>query len=286
MRIRYEKKSNDMISTKFIQFIGQNSDDRVETLYVDYPNKHIICYSTQIGCNQRCMMCYNGIKNNFVRDLTSSEITDQIINVIVHMGIYDTTVKPVLFSAMGIGEPLNNYDNYVKSVYTLHKAFPLAKFAVSTNGSNPENIVKLAMDMKEKDINLKLMISLHSADESVKSKIMPLSADLRTLLTNGEMYKKATGNGVEYNFSLMNGINDTDESAIKLSTLLDDMNLKDDAYIKINRFNQVSLTTLKPSTRVESFVNKLKELGVKNVEYYETNGSDISGACGQLGDMI
>ena len=110
IRISNVKYSKDKVSRKYVQTTYDNF--RIETLYVDYKNKHIICFSTQIGCNLKCKFCYNGLKHNFKRNLTSEEICNQIENVIKEENINND--KPILFSAMGIGEPLLNYDNLIK----------------------------------------------------------------------------------------------------------------------------------------------------------------------------
>ena len=117
VRIKSIAYSKDNVCRKYIQTTTDNY--RIETSYVDYKNKYIICFSTQVGCNLRCKFCYNGIKCNFKRNLTSEEICNQIENVLREER--PNKDKPILFSAMGIGEPLLNYDNLVKAFYILDK---------------------------------------------------------------------------------------------------------------------------------------------------------------------
>ena len=109
--------SKDNVSRKYVQSTIDNY--RLETLYVDYKNKHIICFSTQIGCSLGCKFCYNGLKHNFKRNLTKEEICNQIENVIIKEKLKNN--KPILFSAMGIGEPLLNYDNLISALHYLDK---------------------------------------------------------------------------------------------------------------------------------------------------------------------
>ena len=174
VKIRDIAYSKDTISRKYVQTTAD--DYRIETLYVDYKNKYIICFSTQVGCNLRCKFCYNGIRHNFKRNLTSKEICNQIENVMNEEK--PNKDKPILFSAMGIGEPLLNYDNLIKAFHILNKKYPNNKFALATTGVNLKNILNLAKDLK--DINkFKLTISLHSADEEKRKYLNKFSTSNR-----------------------------------------------------------------------------------------------------------
>lgn len=271
VKIRDIAYSNDTISRKYVQTTAD--DYRIETLYVDYKNKYIICFSTQVGCNLRCKFCYNGIRHNFKRNLTSKEICNQIENVMNEEK--PNKDKPILFSAMGIGEPLLNYDNLIKAFHILNKKYPNNKFALATTGVNLKNILNLAKDLK--DINkFKLTISLHSADEEKRKYLMPISNDLISLVKTVKKYKAISGREVEWNYVLFNNINDSIEDAKKLFELLGK-----DEYIKINKFNNVKISELSESKNKDIFISTLESLGMQ-VEYYETNGVDIDGACGQM----
>lgn len=263
--------SIDNASKKYIQFT--NDGYRLETLYVDYHNKYIICFSSQIGCSLGCKFCYNGIRHNYKRNLTSKEICDQIENVIHNEKIKKD--KPILFSAMGIGEPLLNYDNLVETFLFLENKYPGNKFALATTGINLDNIIKLAKDMQDIK-NFKLTISLHSANPKIRKKLIPISKDLEKLVDIVKKYKKLSKREVEWNYVLFNGINDSLDDAKSLYNLLGK-----EEYIKINRFNPVDISKLTESKNKESFIQELKKYGMQ-VEYYETNGVDINGACGQM----
>lgn len=271
VKIRDIAYSKDTISRKYVQTTAD--DYRIETLYVDYKNKYIICFSTQVGCNLRCKFCYNGIRHNFKRNLTSKEICNQIENVMNEEK--PNKDKPILFSAMGIGEPLLNYDNLIKAFHILNKKYPNNKFALATTGVNLKKILNLAKDLK--DINkFKLTISLHSADEEKRKYLMPISNDLISLVKTVKKYKAISGREVEWNYVLFNNINDSIEDAKKLFEILGK-----DEYIKINKFNNVKISELSESKNKDIFISTLENLGMQ-VEYYETNGVDIDGACGQM----
>lgn len=264
-------QSKDKISRKYIQ----ETEDyhRIETLYVDYSNKNIICFSTQVGCNMGCRFCYNGLKNNFKRNLTYDEICKQIENVLKTENIQNN--KTILFSAMGIGEPLLNYDNLIASFHYLDNKYINCKFALATCGVCTDYILKLAKDLKDID-NFKLTISLHSALPDKRKSIMPSSNNLDTLVKTVKKYKTISGKKVEWNYVLFDGFNDSKEDAKALYELLGR-----DEYIKINKFNIVKDSILKGSKNVEEFISELKNYNMQ-VEYYETNGEDINGACGQM----
>lgn len=263
--------SKDKVSRKYVQTTEDNL--RIETSYVDYKNKYIICFSTQVGCNLGCKFCYNGIRHNFKRNLTCEEICNQIENVINEEKPLND--KPILFSAMGIGEPLLNYDNLVKAFHFLNKKFPDSKFALATTGINLSNILNLVDDLKE--INkFKLTISLHSADQNIRNILMPIASNLNLLVKTVKKYKELSGREVEWNYVLFSDVNDSVKDANKLFELLGK-----DEYIKINKFNKVEISSLSESKNKDMFVSTLQNLGMQ-VEYYETNASDIDGACGQM----
>lgn len=263
-------QSNDNVCRKYIQ--KTNDEYRIETTYVDYSNKNIICFSTQVGCNMGCRFCYNGIRNNFVRNLTYEEIVSQIENVIQNENINNN--KPILFSAMGIGEPLLNYKNLIKTFDYFNNKYKNSKFALATCGVNQNCILSLAEDLK--NINFKLTISLHSADQIKRKEIIPTSVNLISLVEVVKKYKDISGKKVEWNYVLFDGLNDSNEDAKKLFELLGN-----DQYIKINKYNKVDKCHLTESKRVDEFILELQKYGMQ-VEYYETNGSDVNGACGQM----
>lgn len=271
MVIKNIVQSIDKISRKYIQ--ETRDKHRIETLYVDYNNKNIICFSTQVGCNMGCQFCYNGLKNNFKRNLTYDEICEQIENVLENENIQND--KITLFSAMGIGEPLLNYDNLIASFHYLNNKYTNSKFALATCGVSPDSILKLPKDLKDIN-NFKLTISLHSALPDKRKSIMPSSNDLDTLVKTVKKYKIISGRKVEWNYVLFESLNDSKEDAKALFELLGR-----DEYIKINKFNIVEDSILQGSTNVEDFISELKKYNMQ-VEYYETNGEDINGACGQM----
>lgn len=263
--------SNDQVARKYIQSTKDNYD--IETLFVDYHNKYIICFSTQIGCNLGCRFCYNGICHSFIRNLTKEEIVEQIENVLNKETL--DKEKPILFSAMGIGEPLLNYDNLIAAIHTLNEKYPGSKFALATTGVSLTSIVSLATDLADIP-KFKLTISLHSVDDSIRKYLMPASGNIKDLIEAVELYKELSNREVEWNYVLFKGINDSKTDALKLAQVLGK-----DEFIKINKFNPVDISDLRESDNLDTFIGTLKNAQM-DVEYYQTNGSDINGACGQM----
>ncbi len=246
---------------------------RIETTYVDYQNKHIICFSTQVGCNLGCAFCYNGLRHNYKRNLTEEELLEQITTIIERENINDN--KPILFSAMGIGEPLLNYDNLISCFNKLNSMYPDAKYALATTGVILNNILKLVDDLKNVK-NFKLTISLHSANQQTRNKLMNINNNIIDLVNVVKKYKNLSGRKVEWNYVLFKDINDSKESAKELYELLGK-----NEYIKLNKFNPVSMSNLIASDSTKEFVDELIKYGME-VEIYTTNGSDINAACGQM----
>lgn len=282
-------ESSDNMAVKYLM----RTDDLhyVEATYVDYPNKHIICYSTQIGCHNQCKFCYNGIHPGFVRNLSSGEMINECLYIMAnrlggrHPG---EERKPILFSAMGIGDPLDNYDNYITSINYLNTICTEDKirFAMSTCASEPDKIRSLIKSTE--GLDFKLQISLHSPFPDQRHELMPHAGHMRSTLMACDDYINHTNNrDIEFNIILMDGVNDDLEHAEALATLFNTYFkgyvVRSHVRIKINKFNDVEGCMFKgsPMSRIISFIQRLKEHGY-SAEYYKTNGSDINGACGQL----
>jgi len=280
MRITHVSKSQDGMATKFMQETADRHT--IETLYVDYPNKHIICYSIQIGCNCGCKFCYTGLNHKLVRNLGMREIVEQCETVMMEMNIDRKPSKPILFSAMGVGEPLANYENYLGSLFWLHLKYPGSKFALATCGISIASIMDLGVDCKIKEIDLKLTASLHFANRERHELMMPNAIDPSALIFACKQFAAESGKPVEYNITLIDGVNDSELDAYSVVSLFDKLGVK--PYIKINRFNKIPGEDLEPSKHVEEFI-KILRVADFDVEYYETNGADIGGACGQMTAM-
>ena len=270
MKIIKELKSAD--KTKTIKLLQKSKDGYLcETAVVDYFNKNIICFSCSLGCPIGCKMCYNGVYKNYIRNLSSEEIVDQIKNALK----YANPDKITLFSAMGVGEPLLNKDEVAKAMNKLYKENPNNKFAIATTlpkSDYLESFLQQTKDIKK----LKVMISLHATNSSMRYKIIPLKTNIKKLVKGSITLSKKYNREIEFNYLLFDGFNDTTKCAKQLAKLI-----PNDCVIKINHFNYVEGVKLKPSENYERFISELKQYG-KLVEEYSTNGEDIGAACGQM----
>ncbi len=269
MEIIEKVKSTDNMATKFLQ---KSKDGYLcETVLVDYYNKNIICYSCALGCQIGCKMCYNGVYKNFIRNLSSEEIVCQIENCLQ----FKNPKKQVLFSGMGVGEPLLNYENVANAILMLNKKYPNNKFAIATTLPNSDNLDKFLKNLVSIE-KLKIMLSLHAPTKELRNELIPLNTDVEKLVETCVSLSKKYNREFEFNYLLFDGFNDSVKCAEQLAMLV-----PDEFVIKINHFNYVEGVKLRPSKNYVQFIAKLKALG-KNVEEYSTNGEDINAACGQM----
>ena len=265
-------KSNDNMAVKYQLRLDDNNV--IESLYVNYYNKHIICYSSQVGCVMGCRICNNGVNANYIRNLTAEEIEEQCEMIINNINI--NFEKPILFSCMGIGEPLLNISNLAPAIKKLALKYPKAKFALATTAVIPEKILELVDILLP--IDIKVTISLHASNDNIRKKIIPNLENIKKILEVRQIYNDKYNKDFEWNYVLLNDINDSESSAYELANLLGK-----NSNIKINKFNIIDNCKFKESAeeKKKRFIDILIKESL-NVEQYETNGSDIMGACGQM----
>jgi 23S rRNA (adenine2503-C2)-methyltransferase len=246
----------------------------IETVLMSYHHGYSICVSTQIGCKMGCKFCAStGIK--FVRNLTSGEIVEQILAVERDNNI---RISNVVF--MGIGEPLDNYENFVRFVRLLsdEKGLHISQrnITISTCGIVP-NMKRLA----EEGLQITLALSLHGSTQEKRQVLMPIANkyQLEDVLEACDYYFEKTGRRITFEYSLVHGVNDRDEDAEELITILKHRN----CHINLIPVNPIKERDFqKPSRKsAENFKNKLEKNAI-NVTIRREMGSDIDGACGQL----
>jgi 23S rRNA (adenine2503-C2)-methyltransferase len=189
--------------------------------------------------------------------------------------------KPILFSAMGEGEPLLNYRSTKRLLVTFLELTDWfgsrdPRFSVSTSGINPSTIAMLRDSKLTRELKLKLQISLHGVNHYHRQRLIPHVADFERLVHVGKSFQDKYPQQLEWNYVLIAGINDTDRHARDLAAILGP-----GAYVKLNRYNPISLQPFEPSPRGEKFQALLRHHGVI-VEHYATDGTDVGAACGQL----
>ena len=257
-----------------VKYLYRLSDGNyVETVLMEYNYGHSICVSTQVGCKMGCRFCASAIAG-FVRSLEPSEILMQIYETEKNSGV---KVSGVVL--MGIGEPLDNYDNVVKFLRILSDGngndFSLRHVSLSTCG-----LVPRIYDLAELKLQLTLCISLHAADNESRSEIMPVNRayNIQELLKACRHYIDRTGRRITFEYAVISGVNSSDRDADRLSDLLRGINCHVN-LIPVNRVKERDYHTA--SSAVADFAKRLGKRGI-NATVRRTLGSDIEAACCQL----
>ena len=245
--------------------------ESVETVLMEYKHGNSLCISTQVGCKMGCRFCASTIAG-YVRDLLPSEMLLQIYETERDSG---RRVDSIVL--MGIGEPLDNFDNVMKFLSLLNNGgdgMSLRHVSLSTCG-----IADRIYDLAKLRTGLTLSISLHAATDEKRSSIMPINNryGLNALMTACRDYFEATGRRISFEYSLIEGVNDTEQSAKELIALLGGM----PCHVNLIPINEIRERGYKKSRRVESFRQRLCDAGI-NATVRRTLGADINAACGQL----
>ena len=246
----------------------------IETVLMEYHHGFSICVSSQIGCKMGCKFCAStGIP--FARNLTAGEIIEQIMAVERDAGV---RISNIVF--MGIGEPLDNYDNVVKAIRIINHPKGLnigaRHISISTSGLVPK-IYQLA----EENIQCTLSISLHATTDEQRSKMMPVNNryNIEELLQACKDYIKKTHRRISFEYALAKENNDNLEDAKRLVKLLKGM-LCHVNLIPINKIENGSYTK-SSNENIMKFRDYLNDHGIVATIRREL-GSDIDAACGQL----
>ena len=246
----------------------------IETVLMKYHHGYSLCVSTQIGCKMGCKFCAStGIA--FIRNLTSGEIVEQLLAV-----QRDENIKISNVVFMGIGEPLDNYDNVVNSIRIINNPKGInigaRHISISTSGLVP-GIYKLA----EENIQCTLSISLHATTNEQRSKMMPVNNlySIDELLKACKDYIKKTNRRISFEYALAKDNNDNLEDAKRLTELLKGM-ICHVNLIPINKIEQGKFTK-SSNENIMKFRDFLNEHGIVATIRREL-GSDIDAACGQL----
>jgi 23S rRNA (adenine2503-C2)-methyltransferase len=240
---------------------------------MEYNHGMSICISTQVGCKMGCTFCASTIAG-FVRNLEPSEMLQQIYST-----EKDSGKKISNIVLMGIGEPLDNFDNVIKFLQILSSKegsnMSLRHVTVSTCGLVPK-IDKLS-DLR---LGLTLSVSLHASNNKTRSEIMPVNRtyNIEELIAACRRYIKKTGRRITFEYAVIDDVNSSNEEAFRLAELLRGLNCHVN-LIPVNAIKERNYTSL--IKNVHNFQNNLKNKGI-NATIRRTLGSDINAACGQL----
>ncbi|MFA5144134.1 MAG: 23S rRNA (adenine(2503)-C(2))-methyltransferase RlmN [Candidatus Omnitrophota bacterium] len=247
----------------------------VETVLLPERARNTICLSSQVGCKFACDFCASA-PFGFIRNLSQGEILNEALAV--KLANPDADITNLVF--MGIGEPLDNYDNVLKSIRIFNDkdAFNIGarKITVSTCGVVP-GIARLAGE----GLQLELSVSLHAANDDARSRLLPINRryPLKDLMAACRDYIDATNRIITFEYVLMAGVNSSRADAMELGRLLKTIKCK----VNVISYNTVPGRPYKepPGDDVKVFVKTLKRAGI-NAMHRKPKGEDIAAGCGQL----
>ncbi len=266
-----------------VKYLFSLSDGNcIESVVMKYEHGYTICVSSQVGCRMGCKFCASTIAGR-VRDLESGEILGQIIAAQRDMNIRISNVV-----MMGIGEPLDNFDNVIKflNIVNLPDGVNIGyrHISLSTCG-----VVPKIYELAELNLPITLSISLHATDDSIRSEIMPVNKawGVSELLDACRDYYKTTERRMSFEYTLIAGKNDTKQNALHLANTLNaKLRSRTETmpiHVNLIPVNEVTESGFKSSDRdaVKRFAAVLEAHGIR-ATIRRTLGSDINASCGQL----
>lgn len=248
--------------------------DFIECVVMKYKYGYTICVSSQVGCKMGCAFCASTI-GGFKRSLSAGEILAQVY--MAQREINDRISHIVL---MGMGEPLDNYDNVMRfiSLVTNENGLNISmrNISLSTCG-----VVPKIEELMHKHLQITLSVSLHAPNDEIRSRIMPVNRryHIDELLDMCKRYTSETSRRISFEYSMISGLNDSDECALELASRLKGML----CHVNLIPVNEVKESRFKPSSpeRIKRFTEILNRNGI-NVTVRRKLGSDIDASCGQL----
>lgn len=258
-----------------VKYLFRLSDGEfLETVIMKYKYGYTICVSSQVGCKMGCRFCASTLAG-FKRNLTAGEIESQL-----HSAQKDLGIRISHIVLMGIGEPLDNFDNVLRFIENVNSEdglnISVRNITLSTCG-----IVPRIKDLMKHDLQLTLTISLHAPNDKIRSKIMPVNDrwKINEVIAACREYAEFTSRRVSFEYTLIKDVNDTPECAEELSKLLKGM-LCHVNLIPVN--NVEERKNIRSSDKsVNKFLHILQKNGI-NATIRRTLGSDINASCGQL----
>ncbi len=246
----------------------------IESVYMEYSSHNTLCISSQVGCKMGCTFCAS-TKQKFERNLEVSELLNQIY--LVQRDIGKRISNIVL---MGIGEPLDNYDNIIKFIKILsHKKgynISLRNITLSTCG-----IVPRILDLANEDLPINITISLHNAFDEERRKIMPIGNKYTVgeIVDSTRYYFNKTGRRISFEYTLIENENDSYYHAKEIKNVLRGLN----CHVNLIPLNKIKEFDKNSSSKnsINKFKDSLEKLGI-NTTVRTSLGQDIDGACGQL----
>ncbi|MGN0573021.1 MAG: 23S rRNA (adenine(2503)-C(2))-methyltransferase RlmN [Acutalibacteraceae bacterium] len=268
------KKQVSQLDKTVKYLFALHDGDFVESVVMKYKYGYTICVSSQVGCKMGCAFCASTL-GGFKRCLLPGEILSQL-----YCAQRDIGERISHIVLMGMGEPLDNFDNVMRfiSLITDEKGLNISmrNISLSTCG-----IVPKIKELLDRRLQLTLSISLHAPNDELRSKIMPInrSYHIDELLSVCRKYAAETSRRISFEYAMLSGVNDSDECAYELASKLKGML----CHVNLIPVNEVAESPFKPSSpqQVERFVEILSKKGI-NATVRRKLGSDIDASCGQL----
>ena len=266
------RKQEDELVSKYLFELSDGN--KIESVLMEHDYGLSLCISSQIGCNMGCAFCESG-RLKKVRNLSVDEMLLQIMEVEKERG---ERISHVVI--MGIGEPFDNYDNFMDFIRIVTDPYSLAlgqrHITVSTCG-----IVPKIREFADEETGVNLAISLHAPNNELRSKIMKINNayKIEEIIDAIKYYLDKTNRRVTFEFILLKDVNDTIECALELSKLLKGIN----CYVNLIPYNETENIEFKRSktSQIGAFYDILKKDNI-NVTIRKEFGSKVSAACGQL----
>ena len=267
---RYVSKIDGTVNYVYELFDGE----LIESVLMKYEHGYTVCISTQVGCRMGCKFCASGIYG-LTRNLTASEMLAQIT-----YAQRDNNIRVSNIVMMGMGEPLDNFDNSVKFLKLVSDDnglnIGLRHISLSTSG-----VVTGIKKLAEYNMPITLSISLHAPNDEIRSSTMPVNKkwNIDALLAACREYQKVTTRRISFEYALIEGVNDSDENAKELAARLKGIM----CHVNLIPANPVKENTFKKPDRkaIIAFQKKLESYGI-TATIRRTLGADINASCGQL----
>ena len=246
----------------------------VETVVMSYKHGNTVCVSSQVGCRQGCAFCASTI-GGLVRCLEPSEILDEVLFSQLDSG------KPISnIVLMGIGEPLDNFDNVMRFLELVNHPdgmnIGMRHISLSTCG-----ITERFDELAERNLQITLSVSLHAPDDETRSRLMPANRGrgVEQLMDSCRRYYQKTGRRISFEYAMIDGVNDTEKHAHLLAQRVKSVG----AHVNLIPLNHVEERQFRPSTagHMKAFIKILEDAGV-NVTVRRKLGGDVDASCGQL----
>ncbi len=258
-----------------VKYLYQLSDgEYIESVFMKYKHGFTVCISTQVGCRMGCSFCASGL-GGLSRNLTASEMLSQVMTA-----GEDNDVRISNVVMMGMGEPLDNFDNSIRFLQLVSNELGLniglRHISLSTSGL-VSGIYKLA----EYNMPITLSVSLHAPNDKIRSSMMKVNNkwNIDELLTACKYYQGITGRRISFEYAMISGVNDSlshaDELARRIRGIMSHVNLIPVNPVKENSYKRADDSSLK------RFADRMNSLGITTT-VRRTLGADIDASCGQL----